>query len=157
MKGYAILSVHHISHGPGHVQAECGDARWRVRRRGPRSCCGASFCAHVGSTRSWSKHAHIQGFKGVVWAYTTAGIERGRRGARRRAGTGAAACAEGKNDREDDANHVKKSRACLQAMKRRWRRRPTSVMSLGGAPTAEEQGTALSSDEERSLTQGRHG
>jgi hypothetical protein len=96
MKGYAILSVHHISHGPGHVQAEYGDERWRVRRRSPRSCCGASFCAHVGSTRSWSKHAHIQGFKGVVWAYTTASIERGRHGARRRAGTGAAACAEGK-------------------------------------------------------------
>jgi hypothetical protein len=125
MKGYAILSVHHRSHGPGHVQAgvaadspECGDTRWRVRRCDPRSYCGASFRAHVGSTRSWSKHAHIQGFKGVVWAYTTADTERGRRGAHRRAGAGAAACAQGKNDREDDAHHVKKSRACLQAKKR---------------------------------------
>jgi hypothetical protein len=31
---------------------ECGDARRRVRRRGPRSRCRASFRAYVGCTRS---------------------------------------------------------------------------------------------------------
>jgi hypothetical protein len=84
MKGYAILSIHHRSHGPGRVQAgvasdspECGGPLRRVRRRGPRSHCRASIHGCVGSTRSWSKRAHIQGFKGAACASTAASTERG--------------------------------------------------------------------------------
>jgi hypothetical protein len=52
MKGYAISSIHRRSDGQERVQAgvaadspECGGARRRLRRRGPRSCCGAPFRA----------------------------------------------------------------------------------------------------------------
>jgi hypothetical protein len=114
LNGYAILFVHHKSHSPGRVQAgvvadspECGGTRRRVRRRDPRSHCRASFRACVGSTRSGSKCAHIQGFKGVACAPTAAGTERGRRGARRRAGAGAAACARDEKRRGYDAHRTR--------------------------------------------------
>jgi hypothetical protein len=45
--------------------------------------------------------------------------QKGRRGPRRRAGAGAAACAQGKNGREDDAHHMKKSWASSRAEERR--------------------------------------
>jgi hypothetical protein len=148
----------HATRGGGHTGTESGRRRaTALRRREPGKgfpTAKTSASEHYtwrGSTRT------CLGGQGAACASTTADTERGRRGARRRAGTGAAACTQGKNDWEDDAHHVKKSRACLQAKKRRWRRKPTSAASSGGAPTAEGQGAALSGDKERSQTQGRHG
>jgi hypothetical protein len=123
-KGYVILSVHRRSHGPGRMQVgvaadspECGGVRRRVRWRDPRSRCGASFRARVDSTCSWSQHAHIQGFKGATCASTVADTEMGQRGARRRAGAGAAACVDDRGWREVDAYHQETEKTNLPARK----------------------------------------
>jgi hypothetical protein len=114
---------------------ECGGARQRVRWCGPRSCCGASFRARAGSTRSWSKRARIQGFKEAGWASTAADTERGRRGVRRRAGAGATVCVDDQGWREVDAYHQKTEKTSLPARKKlRWRARGGAPADGVGAP-----------------------
>jgi hypothetical protein len=84
----------------------------------PRLAHRASIRAQVSSTRSWEASARTQGFKGVARAPTAAGTEKGRRGARRRAGAGAAVRVQDKEGWRSVAHHSRTKMTSLPTRKK---------------------------------------
>jgi hypothetical protein len=125
-KGYAISSVHRISHGPGCMQARSGGEHAGVRRRAAEGSSAWPYiaaqdgnsCARGLYTKLGSTRASLGG------QGDSAGIHGGRRRKRagrphRRARGVAIACKEVKNERGDFAHHVRKRRASSRAKGRR--------------------------------------
>jgi hypothetical protein len=109
---------------------ECGGARRRAHRRGPRSCHRAPTRPRAGSMRSWSNCARNQAKKAAAPAITTVYTERGRRRPRRRAGAGATVLVKVKEWWVGDAYHPETEKTSLPARKKlRWQGSATAVNS----------------------------